>query len=133
MIPANNGFLSQDFTIEEQVSRTYRMDIDKLHIRGFTDQLEAMTQAVYKIINTERYSCIIYSRNYGIELVDLYGQPMTYVLPELKRRITEALIQDSRITSVDAFNFAVEKQTILCTFTVHTIYGDIIAERAVNF
>lgn len=133
MIPANNGFLSQDFTIEEQTSRTYRMDFDKLNIRGFTDEQAAVAQAIYKIINTERYQYIIYSWDYGIELKDLYGEPISFVLPEIKRRIEEALTHDSRIESVDSFDFNVTGKTVRTTFTARTIYGDIIAERAVNF
>ena len=133
MIPANSGFLMQDFTITEQSSRTYRMDFDKLNIRGFTDKQEAMIQAIYKIILTERYQYVIYSWNYGIELIDLFGQPVSFVLPEIKRRIEEALMHDERILSVDSFTFEVGRGTVLTTFTAHTIYGDFIIERAVNF
>ena len=133
MIPSTNGFLSQDFTIEEQTSRTYRMDFDKLNIRGFTEQQAAMAQAIYKIVNTERYQYIIYSRNYGIELLDLFGQPISFVIPEIRRRVEEALLHDTRIESVDNFIFVVGKRTVLTRFTAHTIYGDIVQERAVNF
>ena len=103
-------------------------------INGFCDELEAMKQVVFKILNTERYQYIIYSWNYGIELLDLYGEPVTYVCPELERRITEALVQDDRIESVDSFVFDVlEKRTVKVTFTVHTIFGGIEAEKVVNF
>ena len=57
---------------------------------------------------------------------------MTYVLPELERRIKEALEWDSRIDSVDNFEFEVNGTSIHATFTVHTIFGDIEAERTVN-
>ena len=133
MIPSNSGFLQQNFVIEEQTSRTYAMDLGKHVIRGFTDQLQAMEQAVYKILLTERYRYIIYSHNYGVELEDLIGEPMTYVVPEIQRRITEALLWDSRITKVDNFTFEVGRKKVYTTFKVHTIYGDFIAERVVNF
>ena len=42
-------------------------------------------KVVFNILNTERYQYIIYSWNYGIELIDLYGQPVSYVIPELKK------------------------------------------------
>ena len=48
-------------------------------------KLVAVKQAVYKIIMTERYQYIMYSWNYGVELLDLFGEPVTYVCPELKR------------------------------------------------
>jgi hypothetical protein len=132
MIPSTSGFLEQDFVIEEQPSKTYMMQKNDNIINGYCDELEAMKQAIYKILNTERYQYIIYSWDYGIETVDLFGEPVTYVCPELKRRIIEALTQDSRIQSVDAFSFEIDKGKVHATFTVHTIFGDVEAERAVN-
>lgn len=134
MIPSTVGFLDQDFEIEEQPSKVYKMDLDGTSIRGYCDGLDAMKQAVFRILNTERYQYIIYSWNYGIETLDLYGQPVTYVCPELERRIEEALLVDSRITSVTDFEHDVSvKKVVHTTFTVHTIYGDIAAEKEVNF
>ena len=83
-------------------------------------------------MNIERYEYLIYSWNYGIELNDLYGQPIPFVLPELKRRITEALLQDTRITGVDNFSFETTKGKVHAIFTVSTIYGDVEAEKVVN-
>jgi hypothetical protein len=59
----------------------------------------------------------------------LIGEPKEYVYAELKRRITEALTQDERIESVDAFSFSTVKNEVAVTFTVHTKIGDIQAER----
>lgn len=132
MIPSSSGFLPQDFEIKEQPSKTYSMDIETERIRGFTDDINSMKQAVFKILNTERYQYVIYSWNYGIETIDLYGQNTAYVMSELKRRISEALLWDSRITSVDNFEFSTERGKINCKFIVHTIFGDVDAERAVN-
>ena len=134
MIPSTNTILSQDLEVETLPSKNYKMQIEHDVINGFCDELEAMKQVVFKILNTERYQYIIYSWNYGIELLDLYGEPVTYVCPELERRITEALVQDDRIDSVDSFVFDVtEKRTVKVTFTVHTIFGGIAAEKVVNF
>lgn len=133
MIPSTNGFLAQDFVIEEQPSKTYKMHLDKSIILGYADKQDAMVQVIFNILNTERYQYVIYSWNYGIELIDLYGQPVSYVIPELKRRITEALTWDERIISVDNFSFDANKGKITCNFTVHTIFGDIETEKVVNF
>lgn len=133
MIPSTVGFLNQDFEIEEQPSKVYKMDLEGDSIRGFCDGQDAMKQAVFRILNTERYQYLIYSWNYGIETLDLYGEPVTWVCPELERRITEALSVDSRITSVTDFEHDTSvKGVIHTTFTVHTIFGDIEAEREVN-
>lgn len=134
MIPSTNTILSQDLEVETLPSKNYKMQIEHDVINGFCDELEAMKQVVFKILNTERYQYILYSWNYGIELLDLYGEPVTYVCPELERRITEALVQDDRIDSVDSFVFDItEKRTVKVTFTVHTIFGGIEAEKVVNF
>ena len=134
MIPSKNTILSSNLKIESQPSKNYKLNIEQNNIGGTCDGLEAMKQVIYKILNTERYQHIMYSWNYGIELLDLFGEPITYVLPELQRRITEALIQDDRITSVDDFEFdTIGKRTVSVTFTVHTIYGDIQEEKAVKF
>lgn len=134
MIPSAAGFLNQDFETETSPSFTYHLQIGGDVIRGYADGLEAMKQAIYKIIMTERYQYIMYSWNYGIELSDLFGEPVTYVCPELKRRITEALLWDDRIQSVDDFLFDFPQKGIVhVTFTVHTIFGDVQAEREVNF
>ena len=134
MIPSTNTILSTDLEVKTQPSKNYKMYIEQNNISGLCDELEAMQQVIYKILNTERYQYIIYSWNYGIELLDLYGEPLTYVCPELQRRITEALIQDDRIESVDNFIFDTsEKRSVKVTFTVHTIFGNVESEKVVNF
>ena len=136
MIPSTVGFLNQDFEIEEQPSLTYKMDLesdDNAVVRGFIDNQEAMKQTIFRILNTQRYKYIIYPWWYGIETVDLYGMPVTYVCPELERRIEEALSMDSRITSVTDFEHDLSVKGVVHTsFTVHTIYGNLKAEREVN-
>lgn len=132
MIPSVSGFLPQEIRTIEQPSNTYYMERDTKRIRGFADGIEAVKQVVFKILNTERYQYVIYSWNYGIETIDLYGQTASYVMSELKRRISEALLQDSRIESVDGFEFSENGSQISCTFYVHTIYGNFDAEKVVN-
>lgn len=133
MIPSTSAFFEQNFEIDEQPTLTYQMNLNRKSIQGYTDKLEAMKQAIFKILSTERYQYIMYSGNYGIELLDLYGEPITYVCPELERRITEALTWDERIESVDDFEFDTSKKgEILVTFIAHTVYGDVAAERTVN-
>ena len=134
MIPSTTAFLEQDFEITEQPTHTYKMNLESNLIRGYTDGQEAMKQAIYKILNTERYQYVMYSWNYGIELLDLYGEPVSYVCPELERRITEALTWDDSIQTVDNFEFNISKKgEILVTFTAHTVFGDVVAEKVVNF
>lgn len=131
MIPKNT--LTADLELETIPSRTQHMQIVNKCIVGHCDNLEAMKQLIYKILNTERYEYIIYSWNYGIELKDLYGEPISYVCPELERRITEALTQDERILNVEAFIFDTSKKgQVNVSFTVSTIFGLVEAGKEVN-
>ena len=134
MIPSTSGFLQQDFTITEQPTKTYRMDIqNEDSVKGYTDELEAMRQANYKILNTERYKYVMYPWSYGLEVNDLFGEPVSYVCPELERRITEALLTDTRNTEVSDFEFdTTARHTVKAKFVVHTVYGDYEEERTVN-
>ena len=132
MIPVVSDEIRTDFEFEELPTNTWELHIEENKIYGFTDKLEAMKQAIYLVLSIERYEYIIFSWNYGIELLDLYGKEMTYVIPELERRIKEALLQDTRITSVENFEFETAKGVVKATFTVKTIYGDIETEKVVN-
>ena len=134
MIPTVNTILSTNLVVKTQPSKNYQLHIENNVIGGVCDGIEAMKQVIFKIINTERYENIIYSWNYGIELSDLFGEPVEYVCPEIERRITESLLQDDRIKSVDNFEFdTTKKRTVAVTFTVHTVFGDVKTEKAVEY
>ena len=55
MLPAVNDDLQKDFEIEEETSHTYKLDCFNSTIAGYVDDLEAMKQAIYLILNIERY------------------------------------------------------------------------------
>lgn len=132
-----DDIISNDFEVVEQPSYTYKMVLptreeEPTKFNGKTDELEAVKQAVYKILNTERYTYPIYSWNYGVELADLFGQPIPWVYPELERRITEALVWDDRINSVTEFEFENVKNEVHASFTVNTIFGSYDETLIVN-
>ena len=132
MIPQSviNVELATEETIE--TSRTYKIKGNRIQGYIDIDGLEALKQAIYKVLNTERYEYPIYSFNYGIELESLLGKDPIYVQIELKRRIRECLLQDDRITEVDNFRFEVAGDTIKCTFDVHSIFGNLMVSREVT-
>lgn len=121
-------------TIEKQTmpSLTWKINEERAEVRGTVDELEAVKQAVHKILQTERYRYAIYDWNYGVELEELYGKNVTYVIPELKKRIEEALLADDRVTAVTDFSFIQEKGSVTAEFLVHTIFGEWMAERTVD-
>lgn len=131
MIPA-----IPDFEIEiEEIgipNDTYKINNELKRISGLTTDLEAVRQSVEITLNVERYTHIIYSWQYGLQISDLYGQPISFILPELKRRIIDALSTDERIESVTNFEFEVQKRKVHCKFDVITIYGGIEMEKVVD-
>lgn len=132
MIPQNGDDLRQDFVFTTLPSRTLKMDHDWKTITGTIDQIQAVEQAVFLILTTERYQWLIFSWDYGVELQNLIGKDPEYCIPEIERRIREALLQDDRITAVENFQFEVNKKKVLTTFTVFSIYGNINVEKVVE-
>lgn len=106
-----------------QPSRTWRLDVETGRIAGQIDGLEAVKQAVFKILQTERYAYMAYSFDYGVELRNLMGQSPSYAQSELRRRIAEALLQDSRIRDVRDFQFESSGDTMKVRFTVESSAG----------
>lgn len=116
---------SEAFTEEKFNNYTYKLNIEQETINGYVDELEAYKQAIYKLLNTERYEHVIYSWNYGVELKELFGQSIYYVVPELERRITEAVVADDRTESVSDFEFDTSKFGVVAVkFKATSIYGE---------
>lgn len=132
MTPNTNNILQSNLEVAEQPSKTYYLNIENSTINGYCDGIDAIKQTIYCILNTERFEHLIYSWNYGIELKDLIGESSTYVIPELERVITEALVQDDRIEEVYNFNFEINRNKIIATFNVITTVGEITIEKVVN-
>lgn len=105
----------------EYATLTHRMTEDR--VKGKVDGIKALEQAIYKILNTERYEYPIYTFTYGVELKKLVGKEQPYVRSELKRIVREALLQDDRILQVDGFRFVFEGDICECDFNVTSIYG----------
>lgn len=120
-----NNLIDTDLEIIEALETTQTYKLTDIKIQGFIDKLEALKQAIYKMLDTEKYEYPIYSFSYGINLVNLVENDIVYGKIEMKRRIQECLLQDERIKSVDNFIFTVTGDEILCEFSVTSIYGEI--------
>lgn len=133
MIPSTNPEMQEDLDFEEMPGLGFRMNLNNETITGLVDELESVKQAIFMILNTERYDYLIYTWDFGVELSDLFGEPVTFACPEIERRITEALMMDERIVDVNTFDFDYsEKGVIKTTFVVDTLFGDLEEEMAVN-
>ena len=137
MIP-DIEILTSEITTQTYPNRTYKIQLKKSEtgeyygINDYVEGVDALIQTVSLILSTERYRYLIYSWDYGIELLNLIGQPMSYVMAEIPRRVTEALKQDDRIT--DVVNFTVEKhgRKLHTTFTIVSTVGNIPTEMEVD-
>ena len=134
MAVPESRLLPPDFEVvtEQQPNLTYKIDFEKRRIVGMVDGLEAIKQAVYLILRTERYEYLIYSDNYGSEFRGLIGMEPAFIQSELKRRITEALTQDDRIEDVTNFQTEINGDSATVRFTVVTTFGDFSTEQEVR-
>lgn len=122
----------QDAAEEQQTSRTYGIDFAVGKATGITDGLEAVRQAVYKILRTDRFAHLIYDANYGSEISSLQGRSQGYVRSEIERRIRDALLQDDRISEITDMQIAIAGDEADVSFTVVSIYGDFKQEVNAN-
>lgn len=126
-----NDNLHADFDELMLPNGTWYIDFGRNLVASNITDLEAVHQAAILILATERYEFNIYSDQYGVELMDLFGENQQYAMSEIKRRIKEALTQDDRILSVDNFEFARSKRGLAVTFTINANVGSFNAETEV--
>ena len=126
MIPIVDSDFTEDLEEVTEPDITFGINSDMTKVCSVIYGLESIKQAVYIMLNIERYQYIIYSFDFGVELQDLIGEPIDYIEAELERRISDCLEQDDRITEVTDFNFEkAENDKLLVSFSVNTIYGTI--------
>lgn len=125
MIPSGGIVGMSDLV--RQTSRTYRIDLFHNRIVGTVDGLEAVKQAVFKILQTNRFEHLIYAGNYGHEMANVIGRtPAASV--EVARYIRQALLQDDRITAVRDMRIDLNGEELTASFTVVSIFGSFTAE-----
>lgn len=112
-------------------SKTYR--INNGRVAGWIDGQNAMIQAIDKILQTERGAWEIYGDDYGHELNTLIGESRDLVNAEIERLLTEALLSDERIISVEGvklYDFIDDRASLFCEVT--TIFGTLTRESEVQ-
>ncbi|MFC5703190.1 DUF2634 domain-containing protein [Cohnella faecalis] len=123
MIPTGGQIEADELQEVRQPSRTYRLDWNMQRAAGTVDGLEAVKQAVRKILQSERYNFLIYSFDYGMETAGAAGRSPEIAKSELGRCIREALLQDDRISDVTDMQVTVNGDSALATFTVESDFG----------
>ncbi len=130
----NTDDLILDFEENETAkTKTFGLNMTNNTISGRIDDLIALQQAIYLMLNVESDQYIIYPYTYGINTLDLIGKPSYYVMAVIPERITEALLNDDRVTDVSDFEFEVNGNKLGVKFVVHSIYGDVEEETVVVY
>lgn len=136
---ADFPFIGTDIEVEETELPIFRQPAwdfnnDKFLYDGngqhiIVTENEAIKVWIYKALKTERFSYLAYSWQYGIELHPFIGKVMSVQerYSELKRVITECLMVNPYIVSIDSVEFTPENhgEDVTCTINLTTIYGEV--------
>lgn len=125
MIP-NKNYITE--TTEVIPSNTYFINFSVKEIQNKITGLNAIKQAIYMMLNTEKKAFTIYPLDYGVSFEKYIGQHYDFITGDAPREIKESLLKDNRILDVTNFKFSKEKEKIFITFTVVTVYGEIDGE-----
>ena len=102
-------------------------DVNGRHILLSGDP--ALEVWIYKALKTERFEYLAYSWQYGIELKPFIGKVMGVQerYSELRRVITECLMVNPYIRSIDSFSITPENRAELIRvhITLTTVYGEV--------
>lgn len=129
MLPDVDATVYEVIDNSQLPTKTYKIKNNR--IIGFIDKQEAYIQAVYLLLNTERFDYIIYSWNYGVELKDLIGKEMYFVTAMFQKAVREALLVDKRTVDIYDFTYEIEKNVIKYKFKVKSIYDEAEIERSI--
>lgn len=130
-LPEVIGF-DTDIVIASQPSKTWIIDRNTMQVACMDDGLEAVRQAVEIALDVERFRWTIYSANFGSELDELIGQDEALITAEIPRLVEGALSQDDRIIQVEDYVFTrTGPDSMHVSFTVRTVYGDLIEEMQI--
>jgi hypothetical protein len=102
------------------------LDESSATLGAVSQELQAISQDIKFALSTERNKYPIMGSNFGVEFLDLIGKDRQYVQAQLKKRITDALSIDDRITSIGSFNFeAPDDSSLSVSFIVETVLGKV--------
>lgn len=125
--------LTADVNLDIQIppSKTYRINGNRA--TGVIDGIDAVKQAVGKILQTERFRYLIYSWDYGVELQGLFGKDIEYVVADLKRIFEEALLQNLHVKEIANFECEqLSSSELQVQFTVMSEYGEFEVDEEVR-
>lgn len=114
------GELEEEETIP---GLTWKLNEEAGTIERKIDGTEALRQAIFCMLQIERFAYEIYSEDYGVELHERFGQPLEFATMEIEETIADTLLQDDRIVNVSEFQFLQTKEGLQVQFTVEGTDG----------
>lgn len=110
-------------------SKTYYLDFEKGRIVGKCDGINALRQAIHKMLITNRNAHpIIYSDDYGSDIENaVLGDTPTddYLKTVMPRLIKDCLLIDDRITDVYDIVTTVKGENLYVECTVSSDFGEL--------
>lgn len=129
----DDSIIEEDDDIEEITLPSLTYQVSNGRIIGNIDGLDAMRQAIDKLLRTERFIFEIYSDQYGNDLDELIGKEYEYVEADIARVLDEAILGDDRVDSVEVTAIAQQSSnSLLANVSVTTMYGTITTEVEVE-
>lgn len=122
MLPAITDAIAMTPVRRKMVNKTYRLS--EKYINGYLDELDAVRQAVEKILSTERGAYEIYDPSFGVRFERYIGKSIGYLQSTIQDELNTALLQDDRITSVVVRSIeTVDMVSVAIIIDVYTTVG----------
>lgn len=120
-------YLAEEVEMEDEPTKTYRLDFDTGEFSGMVDDEDALKQFIIKALTTKRAHFHMYTDDYGCELEYLIGSDVSeaFIQAEIPRMVREALIYDDRIDDVSNVTADKVGDSIFIDVEVESIYGNI--------
>ena len=141
LIPDVIEDIVNDISEATEPTFTWKINIDNEDgmigsIAGYTEEVEAIKQQIYLLLNTQYGKYKIYEGTpYGVEKDDLIGMPIPYVVPEIERRYKDTITKNiPEVVSVGNFAFSIgenRRDVLIVQFTVSTIFGTYTVQNGV--
>lgn len=122
----DDSILEEDDDIEEITLPSLTYQVSNGRIIGNIDGLDAMRQAIDKLLRTERFIFEIYSDQYGNDLDELIGKEYEYVEADIARVLYEAILGDDRVDSVEVTSISQQSpNSLFANISIATMFGTI--------
>lgn len=123
------GFIAEKETYERAYQYSLKWDAragdfvcDGTNRMAAAEGIEAYKVWCIKMSQTERYACMAYPRELGVEMEQALKEPAPGAVESaVERTITEALLVNPRTEYVRGFTFEWQGDSLRCAFTVKGI------------